>query len=282
MNKKIISIILLILLIITFTGIIFIQTIVTDGVMVLTEDLVLEIDVTILTITGIILIFILIVALVAINSNKRNRGMQKPIMNETKKEKIKEKFVNEKKAVQENFKEKRELINNELKIAETQFLKNKIDKMTFDNISKQKNTELISVEAKIDFKNKAVLSKDELKNLDKISENKRKILKGLLEEKQKKVLELQISEKSYLKRKIDENTFRKISSEIKSEIISIEGKIQAIQKSDEIEKIKNELKKGANEIAKQKASSQKRKNENDIFEEEVFEQIDDMVGGLKK
>jgi hypothetical protein len=178
--------------------------------------------------------------------------------------------------------EKRNIILQELKNAESQFLKNKINKENFDNFSKEKNSMLISIEAEIDSSKKNLLGREEIKQLEEISEDKKKILKGLLEQKQKKIHELRIAEKSYYKRKIDQNSFGKISNDIKNEIISIDTNINSIQKNSEIEKIKIELKKGAKEISKQQANSDKRKSENEIFEEEVFEQIDRMVGGLER
>ena len=115
-----------------------------------------------------------------------------------------------------------------------------------------------------------------------MTQDKKKVLKDLLEQKQRKVHELQITEKSFYKRKIDDLTFKKISSEIKSEMISIEGKIKTIQQSSKIDQIKAELKKGALEVTKQRGKTEKRKTENELREEDLFEQIDDMVGGLKR
>ena len=188
----------------------------------------------------------------------------------------------DKKIDEKELKEKRDELALGLKEAEKQFLKNKIDKQTFADISKTKNSELIKIEASIDSKRKINLTNDEIKELNSVSKDKKKILQDLLEQKQRKVYELQVTEKSFYKRKIDEVTFKKISNEIKSEIISIEGKIKAIQKSSAVEKMKEELKKGAIEVTKQKEKTQKRKSEEEIFEEEMFEQIDDLVGGLKR
>ncbi|MFA5763636.1 MAG: hypothetical protein WC915_02400 [archaeon] len=188
----------------------------------------------------------------------------------------------DKKVDEKELKLKRDELALGLKEAEKQFLKNKIDKQTFDDISKTKNSELIKIEASIDSKRRINLTRDEIKELTSVSNDKKKILQDLLEQKQKKVYELQITEKGFYKRKIDETTFKKISSEIKSEIISIEGKIKSIQKSSAIEKMKEELKKGAFEVTKQKQKTEKRKTEEEIFEEEMFEQINDLVGGLKR
>ncbi|MFA5125821.1 MAG: hypothetical protein WC462_02350 [archaeon] len=154
--------------------------------------------------------------------------------------------------------EERQKITTELKEAEKQFLQHKIDKNTFDSISKEKNAALIKVEADIDAEKKQALPKEELKKAENLSADKRRVLIGLLEQKQKKVHELKLSEQSYLKRKIDEITFQKISSDIKKEIISIESQIRVIHESGEIAKLKEILKEGAMEITKQKKVSAQR------------------------
>jgi hypothetical protein len=161
-----------------------------------------------------------------------------------------------------------------LKEAEKQYLQHKIDKTTFDSISKKNNSELIKLEAEIDFQKNKQLSKADMKKADALSADKRKILFDLLEQKQKTVHELKIADGSYLKRKIDEDTYKKISSEIKTEIITIDGQIRALQETAEIDKVKDQLKESAKEIVKQKNSSKERNKLDymDEMEEEVFEQ----------
>jgi cell division protein FtsL len=162
----------------------------------------------------------------------------------------------------------------ELKEAEKQYLQHKIDKSTFDAISKKNNSALIKLESDIDFQKNKQLSKADMKKADALSSDKRKILFDLLEQKQKKVHELKIAEGSYLKRKIDEETYKKISSDIKTELISIDAQVRALQETAEIDKIKDQLKESAKEIVKQKKSSDARNvlDYMDEMEEEVFEQ----------
>ena len=167
--------------------------------------------------------------------------------------------------------EERKKITFELNEAEKQFLQHKIDKNTFDSISKEKNEALIKIEAEIDGEKKQDLPKEELKKADNLSADKKRILIGLLEQKQKKVHELKLSEQSYLKRKIDEITFQKISSDIKKEMISIESQIKVIYESGEIAKLKEILKEGAREITKQKKASAQRGTKS--IEEEMEEAL---------
>jgi hypothetical protein len=161
-----------------------------------------------------------------------------------------------------------------LKEAEKQFLQHKIDKPTFDKISQEKNSELILVEAKIDMERKKDISKEDLKKVERLNENKKDIILGLLEQKQLKVHELKIAENKMYKRRINEATFQKLSSEIKMELISIESQIKAIYANEEIEALKETLKLGAKEIAKQKTMSEERKRTNYFkeVEEDVIEQ----------
>jgi len=173
--------------------------------------------------------------------------------------------------------DRRTEITHELKEAEKKFLRHKIDKVTFDSISKKNNSELIQIESDIDSQKKQVLNESDIKKLEGVSRDKQKILQGLLEQKQKKVHELKITEKSYLKRKIDEKIFKQISSKINEEIISIDGKISAIQTTEKIKQLENELKSGAKEISKQQKSTEKRQKQ--LSEIEMME--DDLLSQLR-
>jgi len=166
----------------------------------------------------------------------------------------------------------RQKIIEELKEAEKQFLKHKIEKSTFDSISKEKHEELIAVEAQVDMQKKQKLPAADMKKMQGLSNDKKRILTGLLEQKQKKVTELNIAEKNYYKRAIDEVTFRKISSEIQKEIISIEAQINSLQTTEEIEKLREQLKEGAKEISRQ-ISTSKDRNLSD-YENDVMSQVE--------
>lgn len=224
---------------------------------------------------GIAIIFLII--LIIYISKKRNSPKLVKKENKIKtKEPLEKEDENEKKE-EDNKKElerKRENIISELKSLENQFLKNKISKDAFNKSSSDKNAELIRIEAQIDAKKKINMSIIDAKALEEISSDKKNVLKGLLDEKQRKVYELGLTEKSFLKRKIDESTYKKISDDVKTEIISIEEKIKSLQKSDEIEKIKRDLLEGAKEISKQQKNTKKRVEEQPkTFEDQVFEQI---------
>jgi len=155
-----------------------------------------------------------------------------------------------------------------LKEAEKQFMKHKIDKETFDRVSQEANESLIRIESELDAQKSEGATPEEAKKIKGVSFDKRKALGELLEQKKKKVHELKIAENSYYKRKIDDKAFQHISSQINAEIVSIEGQIKALQAAEEIEKLKEQLKEAAQEIIKQKKSSENRNNtqmEDDIF-----------------
>lgn len=169
----------------------------------------------------------------------------------------------------------RQQIINAIKQAENDFLKHKINKETFDKFTNENNAKLISIEAKIDVQKNRGAKKEEVKKNTSISNDKRSVLKGLLEQKQIKVTELKKAENSFYHRKLDENGFKNISSQIKQEIITLDSQIKWIQESEEIELLKKQLKEGAKEIAKQKKISKElnKKEYWDEVEEDLIKQI---------
>ncbi|MEK6958878.1 MAG: hypothetical protein AABW59_02420 [archaeon] len=167
----------------------------------------------------------------------------------------------------------RQKLLEQIKEAEGQYLKHKIDQPTYEKITQEKHQTLIKIESEIDAskKQELKLTPKEMKRVDNVSHDKKKILLGLLEQKQKKVNELSIAEKKYLKRQIDDESYKNISGQISKEIIDIEGQISSIQKTDEIESLKAQLKEGAKEIVRQNKNSKERNFEE--MEDEIFSQM---------
>ena len=170
--------------------------------------------------------------------------------------------------------DERRRVSTELKEAEKNFLKHKIDRTTFDSISRERNSDLIRIEAEIDAHKHRGLKSNELDLAKVVSIDKRKIISGLLDEKQKKVYELKLAEAGYLKRRISEEVYQKISSEVKKEIIAIDSQVKVICESEEISRLTESLKQGATEISKQQKLSDERKKQDykKEMEEEIFEQ----------
>ncbi len=264
MTKKTITTILIVLIFILLILAIFVKDIVP-------RELFNEFEIFIYASIGIAIIFIIFIIIFI---SKYKPGVKDKKSKYKKEVKIESSESDKQIVNKKELEDKRDSIIQELKEAENQFLKNKISKETFNKITKDKNAELIKLEANIDVSKKLSMSIEDAKILEEVSTDKKNVLKGLFLEKQRKVHELQLTEKGYLKRKIDESTYKKISEDVKSEIISIEGKIKALQKSEEIQKLKKQLLIGAKEITKQQKSSKKRIEEQPkTFEDEVFEQI---------
>ena len=179
--------------------------------------------------------------------------------------------------------DERRRIVTELKEAEKNFLTHKIDKPTFDSISRERNSDLIRIAAEIDSHKHKTLSKSELDVARSVSADKRKIISSLLAEKQKKVYELKLAESGYLKRRISEDAYSKISSEVKKEIIAIDSQIKSILESEKVSHLKECLKQGAAEISKQQKLSDSRKSQDyeQEMEEEIFEQSKDVEENLE-
>lgn len=177
--------------------------------------------------------------------------------------------------------EARQRISAELREAEKDFLQHKIDLVTFDNISSKRNSDLIRVEAAMDLRRHKGLDKSDLALAEGVSSDKKKVMLGLLEGKRKKVYELKVAEASYLKRRISEETYKKIVADINQEMVAIEGQIRAISESEAVSRLKEVLKSGAAEIAKQEKISKKRQKAEyeEELEDEIFEQTKDSSFG---
>ena len=244
MNKKITSAIIIIAIIVAMVGIIFAEQ-------VIPKEIYAQYGILVIIVPVIILVIVLVVIGSVLGKNSTKEKTPK-------------------------LEDRRTEITHELKEAEKKFLRHKIDKATFDSISKRNNSELISIESDIDSQKKQTLNETDTKKLEGMSRDKQIILKGLLEQKQKKVHELKIAEKSYLKRKIDEKIYRQLNSKINEEIISIDGKIKAIQETEKIKQLEAELKNGAKEISKQQKSTEKRQKqltEIELIEEDLLSQL---------
>jgi len=184
-------------------------------------------------------------------------------------------FIDKKSGEKNELETKRNIILNELSIAEKDFMQHKMDKDTFETFSQLKNTELIVVESEIDLKKKKDLPKEEIKAAKNLSKDKQKILLCLLGQSQLKAIQMKKSEALYLKRKLSEQTFKKITSDIESEKISIDAQIKAILNADAIAAVKEQLKAGAKEVARQKKNNTKRTVivKESTLEDDILDQV---------
>jgi hypothetical protein len=169
------------------------------------------------------------------------------------------------------LKKERDVIQDQIKIAEKKYLTNKIDNPTFQSVIQESNNQLIKIEANIDSEKNKDLSPIQMRKMQYISNDKQKALEELFSEKTNKVCQLRIAEKKYLKRKINEDMYKKIVSDVNKEIISIDSQIKALYKASEVDKIKQQLKESLIEVDKQKQLSKKRTEEQ--LEEDVLDQL---------
>ncbi len=183
---------------------------------------------------------------------------------------IKELTKEEKKARKDELFEQRRQYVSRLKEADSQLMKNKLSQKEFEKISRESNSKIISIDAELRLIDSG-LPKSELNQLKDVSEETRQKLKDLLDEKQKKINELKLAEQNYLKRRISENTYKKISGEIRSAIITINSKINTLKNSNNITELKARLKEEAVEVNKQSAENKEKQKE--VVEFDILKQL---------
>ena len=177
---------------------------------------------------------------------------------------------NGEKSVKE-YENERRIVENQLKGAETKYLKHKINQDTYDSVTQESHQKLIEIEAEMDMLKQKDLSVVKGRKMQYVSNDKQAVLDKLFKEKSSKVYQIRLAEKKYLKRQIDAKTYQKIKSDVDKEIISIDSKIKALHKADEIDKIKLEMKASLAEVEKQQNISSKRIGEQ--LEEDILEQL---------
>ena len=158
-----------------------------------------------------------------------------------------------------------------LDILEKNYLKRRIDQKTFEKLFKERQEELIRVEAEIQNKIKKQ-SPDDQELLRNIQPNKKHIATELLAEKQKILNEMDIAKTAFLKRKIDAKTFEQISEKHHSQLVEVQSKIRAIQTEENVKNIMVELKKKLGEI-EQTEEKKKSEREKEIVQE-IIEQLE--------
>ena len=178
--------------------------------------------------------------------------------------------TNGEKGVKE-YENERRIVENQLKEAETKYLKHKINQDTYDSVTQDSHQKLIEIEAEMDMLKQKDLSVVKGRKMQYVSNDKQVVLDKLFKEKSSKVYQIRLAEKKYLKRQIDAKTYQKIKSDVDKEIISIDSKIKALHKADEIDKIKLEMKASLAEVEKQQNISSKRIGEQ--LEEDILEQL---------
>lgn len=170
--------------------------------------------------------------------------------------------------------EKRRILQDELKIAETKLLQHKLDLKDYQEMIDRNQKQLVGIEAR--------LSKNEGKEQEKkgpkseqemqpISSKKRHLLKGLIGRKETIQDEIKIAETKYFKRKINGVTYKEILKEKQRQLIELEAEIKKIYADESIGQIKKDL---AEKLKKLGESETKKK---DNFAEEVAEDVSEQL-----
>lgn len=159
-------------------------------------------------------------------------------------------------------------IKEAIKAANKKFMHRKISEKTFREFNEQKQKELLGVEALMDAK-KVEKSIEELckKKSSKLSAKRKHKLGELIRGKNIVLKELSLAMKRYLKRKIDDKTYRNIVKSQQKKLLEIEAKIAGLYKEEAREIMKQ------TERELETAMGQEWEKEKDEAAEELFEQF---------
>lgn len=158
------------------------------------------------------------------------------------------------------FAEKKTLLA-AIKIAEKQYLRRRLSEADFNGIFKEKQRRLIEVEALID----ELYSSEKKEKIDEgllaVQAKKRHILKGLLDEKRRLLKEIDLAEKSYLKRKIDVATYKALVEKNQHALVDLEANIKELYDEANVSKVMLNLKERLSELeGKEKAGKKEKVN----------------------
>jgi hypothetical protein len=171
------------------------------------------------------------------------------------------------------FAEKKRVLET-LKIAEQKYMKRRLSETDFNKIFKEKQQELIKIEALIDQQynkeNRAAINKELLA----VQSKKRHILQSLLDEKRRLLKEMDLMEKRYLRRKIDAKTYQDLVQKNQQSLIEIEAHIKQLYTEANVEKVMDTLKQKLAQLEEKKKSKAKSKKEEQLaIAKEIAEQV---------
>jgi len=164
------------------------------------------------------------------------------------------------------FAEKKRLLD-AIKISEQRYMRRKLSEPDFNKIFKEKQQRLIEVEAMIDPQYNEEKKEKIGSELLAVETKKRHILKGLIDEKRHILKELDLTEKSYLRRKIDVKTYQGIVQKNQQKLIEIEAEIKELYSEASVSKVMGSLKKGLSDLENQKKAKGKNKARNEKQEQ---------------
>ncbi len=156
------------------------------------------------------------------------------------------------------FREKDRLLH-EVNIAEKRYMRRKLSEADFNKIFKEKQKQLIGLEALIDQQynkeRKVAITAD----LQAVQAKKRHILQEMLEEKKRLIKEMDIAEKRYLKRKLDSKTYQALVQGNQEKLITLEAQIKQLYSEANIQQVMTSLKQRLSTLEKNQAEKKKKK-----------------------
>jgi len=158
------------------------------------------------------------------------------------------------------FAEKKRLLE-AIRIAEKKYMQRKLSEKDFNGIFKEKQRLLIGVEAMIDQQYNRESSEKIGREILDVQAKKRHVLRELLDEKMRLIREMDLMEKSYLKRKIDSKTYQEMVQKNQHELVEIEADIKSIYEEANVSKVMSSLKEKLAELEKRKKESKKKKKD---------------------
>ncbi|MBN1940947.1 MAG: hypothetical protein JW772_02080 [Candidatus Diapherotrites archaeon] len=172
-------------------------------------------------------------------------------------------------SLQNLFEEKRQVLN-ELKVIEKKYMKRELSLESYKEMLKKKHAQLIKIDSRI-LQKQAKQENLPKEDLLAVEPKDRHVLVKLLSENQRLQRELQLARAKYLKRKIDEQTYKSILHSVQESLIEIEAKIKNLRLRKSIRRAFSELKQKVDEAETEVV--QKEKEEAERVARDVLEQV---------
>ncbi len=177
--------------------------------------------------------------------------------------------------------QKRRILH-ELEILEKDFMKRKLSKKDFVEIFRKKQTELIKLEALIDESfNKEHLPDVKDSKIMELAAKKRHIVQELLSDKRRLLKEMEITQKLFLKRKVDSDTYQKLIRDRKQKLVELEGQLKEIYGEESVKQVISDLKKRLSSVEKQRQDmAVKKRQDIDAEDLEIASEIIEQLRGI--
>jgi len=154
-------------------------------------------------------------------------------------------------------------------IAREMYMRRKLDKEEFNKFFIEKQKQLIEVEVLIEQMRNRYSNKGFGRELLAVRGRKKHFLKGLLNQKKSVLKQLELVEKSYLKRKIDAKTYQNLLEVARKKFIEIEAVIQNFHREESASEALRKKKKRV----KKKKQLPRKEREALKMGEEIFSQL---------